>query len=190
VPPEEPPDQTEVAAATARSFSMLLESRDLPGAGWEVTEERSWPTGTLDPSSAKSRRATVEGGITAWRKFGHPHPANSAWVEVVPYATTEDAELSLRQVPAFFVGVSAPGDTVVDEHVVVDHQVPGVHRPWVYQKLVKGPEGEVVTRIVVGAVDRILVLVSMTGPEAPGAWHDVLGLAGAQIAAVRRALAA
>jgi hypothetical protein len=167
---------------------MLLGSQDLPGAGWDVIEERSWPTGRLDPSSAKNKRTTEGGGITAWRKFGHPHPATSAWVEVVPYATVDDAELSLHQVPRFFVGVSPSGDTVVDEHVVEDRQLPGAPGSWIYQKLLAGPHGEVVTRIVVAPVDRILVLASLTGPEDRAVWGDILGLAAAQMAAVRLTL--
>ena len=36
-------------AGTARSLAMLLDQADLAGHGWEVSEERTWPTGGLDP---------------------------------------------------------------------------------------------------------------------------------------------
>ena len=96
---------TTADVATARSFAMLLGEADLVGHGWEVTEERSWPTGGLDPESEKSKRAVEAGGITAWRSLAEAGSPRTAWFEVVPYASPADAELSLRQVPRFFVGI-------------------------------------------------------------------------------------
>lgn len=173
-------------AATLRSFSMLLGPDALPGGGWTVAEERSWPTGQLDPASGKSRRAQRQTCITAWRKFANAHPSESAWVEVVPYASTEDAGLSLRQVPQFFVG-TAPSDeeVVVDEHVVDDRVVPGVHEPWVYEKSSRGPGGDAVARYVAGAVGPVVILVCLTGTPESWAWTDVLALATAQAGQVR-----
>lgn len=193
-----PPDQryddsgsehtdAEAEVETARSFSMLLGTADLPGTGWAVVEERSWPTGRLDPASEKSRHALREGGITAWRKFATARPPESAWVEVVPYACAEDAGLSLRQVPTFFVGVAPPDETVVEEHVVDDWVVPGVQEPSVYEKSSTGPHGEVVARYVAGAVDRVLFLTSLTGSPATWTWGEATVLAAAQAEQVRRA---
>jgi hypothetical protein len=176
-----------LVAETARSFAMLLGTDDLPGRGWAVAEERSWPTGRLDPASGKSRRALLDGSITAWRKFAGAQPSASAWVEVVPYACAEDARLSLAQVPRFFVGVALPDETVVDEHVVDDRVVPGVRQPWAYQRSSSGPRGDVLARTVAGAVDRDLFLVCLSGAPDSWAWDEVLGIASAQAEQVRRA---
>ena len=54
-----------VGTGRDRSFAMLLGRADLPGHGWEISEERHWPTGQLDPTSEKSQRALQAGGITA-----------------------------------------------------------------------------------------------------------------------------
>lgn len=185
--PEDPelPDPA-VRMETARSFGLLLSPSDLPGSGWDVVEERSWPTGRLDPTSEKSRRALRTGGITAWRKFGRNGPG-SAWVEVVPYASDEDGLASLAQVPGFFVGVTPPGETVQDERVVGDREVVGLAAPWILDKSTTGPDGGLRSRYVAGAVGRILVLTCLSGPPGQWTWDEVLGLAAAQSARVRTA---
>lgn len=174
------------AAETARSFALLLGPDELPGSGWEVVEERSWPTGELDPTSEKSRRARMSGGITAWRKFGRDAPG-SAWVEVVPYASAEDAGLSLSQVSRFFVGVTPPGETVLAERVVDDRAVAGLPAAWILDKSTSGPQGELRSRTVAGAVGRTLVLTSLSGPPGLWTWDDALGLAGEQAGRVHPA---
>ena len=136
---------------------MLLGEADLVGHGWEVTEERSWPTGGLDPESEKSKRAVEAGGITAWRSLADAGSPRTAWFEVVPYASPADAELSLRQVPRFFVGTDRPDETVVAERVVDDQVLPGSTDTWIYEKSTTGPQGDRLARYVGGTVDHILV---------------------------------
>ena len=102
----------------ARSLAMLPGPVHLPGSGWRVTRDRTWVTGQLDPDSEKSRRAREAGVVTAWRSFEQVSTGRSAWVEVVPYATAEDAELSLRQSPRYFVGTDGPEEQVVAAGVV------------------------------------------------------------------------
>ena len=65
---------------------MLLGEADLIGPGWEIVEERTWPTGGLDSESEKSKRALEAGGITAWRSLAEAESSRTAWFEVVPYA--------------------------------------------------------------------------------------------------------
>ena len=113
---------------TAWSFSLLLTPDELPGSGWTVVEERSWPTGGLDATSETGRRALEAGGITAWRRFADGQ-GHEAWVEVVPYATADDARVARVRVPTYFVGVAPPGGTVVEELVVADRRVRGARRP-------------------------------------------------------------
>jgi hypothetical protein len=169
------------------SFGMLLGPADLPGPGWEVVEERHWPTGQLDPSSHKSQRALGADCITAWRSLGQVDPARSAWVEVVPYATPDDARLSLHQVPRFFVGTAAVGESVVEERTVEDRSVPGVEDTWVFEKTTSGPEGATRARYVGGAIDRVLFLTCFSSPAEHWAWGQVLDLASRHAERVRRA---
>jgi hypothetical protein len=173
------------SAETARSLAMLLGTEDLGGPGWTVVEERTWPTGELDPASDKSRRALDAGGITAWRSLAQPEPPSSAWVEVVPYASAEDAVRSLRQVPRYFVGTSKPGEEVTAERVVEDRTLPGVRDTWMFEKAATGPEGAVVTRYAGGTVDRILFLTCLSGAEGRWSWPDLVDLATRQAARVR-----
>jgi hypothetical protein len=168
-------------------MAMLLGAVDLPGEGWEVVEERTWPTGQLDPTSEKSRRALDAGGITAWRSLAQSGPKRSAWVEVVPYATAADARLSLRQVPHFFVGVAGAEETITGERAVDDQYLPGVADTWFYKKSTTGPAGEVCARYVGGTVGEVLFLTCMSDRE-PWPWEDVVGVAGLQADRVRRSL--
>ena len=91
-------------------------------------EDRTWPTGGLDPTGAKSRRARRAGTVTAWRTFRAAPMVRSAWVEVVPYATGEDAAVSLRQSPRYFTGAGGPDEEVVAAHLVEDLGLPGVYQ--------------------------------------------------------------
>jgi hypothetical protein len=180
--------QSDPDAQMASSFAMLLDGSDLVGRGWKVTEERSWPTGGLDSESEKSRRAFSAGGITAWRSLADADSARTAWFEVVPYANAEDAELSLRQVPKFFVGTSKPGQTVVWERVVDDQVLPGSTDTWIFEKATTGPDGDDLSRFVGGTVDQILFLTSFGGPDGVWSWADVMDLTARQSERVRTAL--
>ncbi len=182
------PDNADPEVETARSFDLLLGSDDLPGADWQVVEERSWPTGGLDTESEKSRRAVAVGCITAWRKLGQPQSPDVVWVEVVPYASTEDAALSLTQIPRFFTGPSQPDETVMAGQVVDDRSLPGVTRTWLYEKASTGPGGDIVSRYVAGVVGRGLVITCFVGNGERWPWDEVIGLAVRQADRVRRGL--
>lgn len=184
----EPADQGQGVDQRVRSFAMLLGPADLPGPGWEIVEERHWPTGQLDPNSDKSRRALRAGGITAWRSLARTGATRSAWVEVVPYATADDAALSLGQVPRFFVGTQQPDEVVMSEQSIDDHHPAGVVDTWVYEKSTTGPAGSTLSRYVGGTVDQILFLTCLSGREAFWPWPDVVDVAERQAEQVRTAL--
>lgn len=183
-------DQGECTDGAVRSFAMLLGPADLPGRGWEISEERHWPTGQLDPTSEKSQRALQVGGVTVWRSLTQAEAMRSAWVEVVPYATAEDTVLSLRQVPRFFVGAQRPDETVVSERRVDDEHLPGVSDTWVYEKSTTDTTGASLSRYVGGAIDCVLFLTCCSGREAFWSWPDVRDVAERQGERVREVLGA
>jgi len=173
---------------TTRSLAMLLTVADLVGPGWEVVEERTWPTGQLDPESEKSKRALQAGGITAWRSLAQAGSSRTAWFEVVPYASSADAELSLRQVPRFFVGSDRPDEQVVAERVVDDQVLPGSTDAWIYEKSTTGPRGEGRARYVGGTAGRTLFLTCFAGPDEAWSWADAMTLTALQAERVRLAV--
>jgi hypothetical protein len=199
-----PAAQTEAEAETGgtggaeglRSRSSLPGPDDLPGDGWVVVEERSWRTGTMDPDSAKSRRARASDCTTAWRSLAQPNPVRRAWVEVVPYATAADAEVSLGQTPRFFVGQAAAGVTITDEHVVDEQAICDLAKehavssrsggPWLFEQSATGPDGDTVTRYVGVTVDRAMCLTCCAGAPATWSWGEVLGVAASLADGVRR----
>ena len=181
-------DEGEGTNGSIRSFAMLLGPADLPGSEWEVSEERHWPTGQLDPTSGKSKRALEAGGVTAWRSLTQTEAMRSAWVEVVPYATVDDTVLSLRQVPRFFVGVQRPDETVVSERRVDDQHLAGISETWVYEKSTTGAAGASLSRYVGGTIDCVLFLTCCSGREEYWPWPDVIATAERQAERVREIL--
>jgi hypothetical protein len=171
---------------TAWSFSLLLTADDLPGDGWEVVEERSWPTGQSDATRAESRRAAASGGMTAWRKLAGPGQ-DEGWVEVVPYASPADALVARRRIATYFVGVVPAGESVVEERVV-DREVAGLVDPWILDKTTSGPAGHRRARTVAGALGSMLVLTCLAGPADRWTWDDVVSLATRQVDRVSRAV--
>ena len=166
-----------IRVGSAASLAMLLVPSDLPGPGWEVTQERTWPTGQLDPESEKSRRALRAGAVTAWRSFEQTGMPRSAWSEVVPYATAADAALSLRQAPRYFEGTDVPGEQVVAQRFVEDRVLPGVADAWIFEKSLSGPSGDRLSRFVAGTVGQVLSIASCSGREGTWQLDDLVGLA-------------
>ena len=152
-----------------------------------MAEERSWPTGQLDATRGKSRRAAAMGGMTAWRKLAGPDHVEG-WVEVVPYASVADALVARQEIAGYFVGVVPDGGSIVEERVV-DRPVAGLVDPWVLDKTTAGPAGERRARTVVGAVGSVLVLTCLAGPVDRWTWDDVVGLAVRQVDRVVRTVA-
>ena len=153
VPSGVPAEDDQSTTGVERSLAMLVAPDCLPGPGWHVTRDRTWVTGELDPDSDKSRRAREAGVVTAWRSFEQAGTGRSAWVEVVPYATAEDAELSLDQSPRYFVGADGPDETLVAGVAVPGQELPGLPNLWVYEKSVAGPDGIRVSRYAAGTID-------------------------------------
>lgn len=174
----DPDDGDERLTEEARSLGMLLVADQLPGPGWRVTRDRTWVTGELDPDSEKSRRAQQAGLVTAWRLFEQTATGRTAWVEVVPYATAEDASLSLRQSPRYFVGADQPEERVVAGGEVVGPHLPGVDNLWLYEKEVSGPGGVRMSRYAAATIDRTLWIASCAGDRAAWLLDDLMVLAG------------
>ena len=172
----DPGDGGGVTDEAARSLAMLPDPVHLPGSGWRVTRDRTWVTGELDPDSDKSRRAREAGVVTAWRAFEQAATGRSAWAEVVPYATADDAELSLRQSPRYFVGTDGPEEEVVAAGVV-DGALPGVPNTWIYEKSVAGAGAVRVSRYAAGTIDRILFIASCSGGAEAWQLDELLALA-------------
>ena len=173
---------------SAASLAMLLVPSDLPGPGWEVSQERTWPTGELDPDSEKSRRAVRAGSITAWRSLEQTGVGRSAWFEVVPYATAADACVSLRQAPRYFEGTDDPGQQVVAQRFVEDRNLPGMADAWIYEKSLSGPSGDRLSRFVAGTVGHVLSIASCSGREGMWQLDEMVALALRQAERIRGAL--
>lgn len=152
-----------------------------------MAQERTWPTGDLDPTSEKSERARRAGTVTAWRTFEEAGSGRAAWVEVAPYATADDATLSLRQSPRYLTGASGPDERVVAEGVVGGRRLPGVPDAWIYEKTVTGPDGTRHAGYVAGTVGEVLFVASCSGEPGQWSFDDLMGLAAVQAERIRTA---
>lgn len=184
------PDGGGVGASVgeATSRAMLLGPAEIGAPGWSIVEERVWPTGGLDSTSGKSKRALQAGCITVWRSMARADPTRSAWVEVVPYASAEDALVSLRQVPTFFVGTGPADEEIEWERTVDDLVVPGVADTWIFEKSTTAPSGKSHARYVGGTVHHTLFLVCLSDPVAARPWEEVVAVATMQADRIREAL--
>ena len=98
-----------------RSFAIVARPADLPGLGWEISEERHWPTGQLDPTSDKSRRALQAGGVTAWRSLTQAEAMRSGWVGGGPLCDGRGHRVVTSAGAKVFVGTQRPDETIVSE---------------------------------------------------------------------------
>jgi hypothetical protein len=170
--------------------TLLIESAELPGVGWEMAGDSAWRTGAwgFKPSDA-GQRAHQLGVFSAARGFTQKGADRTLWVEVMTLACEEDAN---GMVPILrdhlLVNPNSPV-TLSAERKVQGHELPGPTYPWVYEQLTEGAIGGAsVTRFVGGSTDRIVFLVACSGYEGNWPWDEVLAIASLQGEKIGRVL--
>ena len=129
----------------AASLGMLLEVTELPGYGWKMLDERTWRT----------IRAKEIGSITAWRSFCRGNPDQAIWVQVVPFASTVDAEAAVKDTRASLLPNLRQNVKIVTERKIEDSDTSGIEDPFVFEQVTELAGGFGVTRMVSGRIERI-----------------------------------
>ena len=173
--------------ARRRSFSLLLETRELPGDEWRMLGERSWRTGVGFRTEA-ARRARQARTITVVRYFKCPARSRWLWVEVIPYANTGDAQTAVSH----FESMLSPNPYSVAkatiEHRVEGVDIPEISEPWLYEQAGSRKKLKASSLLIGGNIEQIAFVVCASGPDRAWAWEDVVPIATAQSLKLKRAL--
>lgn len=167
------------------AFDMLICVGDLPGPGWQELNRHSRRVGAAE-SGPIARRARETGEFTALRRFRHEDPPGGMMAQVLPLATSSDAE---KQVVAFpSTGIRWQGVTTVEDHFLDDVQVEGVDQLIAWESVTERDDVRGTSRKIAGRVGRVtfLVTASAAGPGWP--LVDLVAIASSQATRIRLVL--
>jgi hypothetical protein len=172
------------------SRMMLLDTSDLPGDEWRVQGKRSWRTGVqLKRSNERSLRAYETGSFTAWRDYRQVVPVErSIWIEVIPYASAEDAETEIPLLRSHFVMRNDPRSKVTEERKIDDLPISGVTNTFIYEQITLGRRGPGIARYAAGSVEHIVFLLACFSHGEFWSWSDVTETAAKQANKIRETL--
>jgi hypothetical protein len=169
-------------------MSMLLEISDLPKGEWFILGERSWRAGPFSSKNERQRRARRAGGFLAWRSFKLTEPYRGLWVEVIPYATTEDAEDGVRSQTASFEQNSRATVKVTEEYMVNGLEIAGAPAVWAYEKKTIGPRGVGIVRYLAWNVQHVEFIVCYSNDGDLWSWDEISTIARSQAEKIRKVL--
>lgn len=161
----------------AETLLRLIEVIDLPGAGWEAVDQRTWRTGRQQPNEAWAQRAAASGSVTAWRSFRAAD--RWLWTQLVPLASAADSRTALRVLPAGFLENRQAKVVVESEPEVPGIAVQGIDETWAYQQHTRGRRGAGTTLLLAWTTGPYLVVSAASGQPAWG-WEELTTLAARQ----------
>ena len=176
-------------AARRESLSMLLETSQLPGAGWAVLDQRSWRTGFTSKTGEAARRARRARRFSAIRSFELAAESRWVWVEVMPFATAADAEAVLPRLPTLIVSNPRAKVTVTGERRLGPDEVADMAEyPFVYEQATSGEQGPSASRYAAGTVGHVVFIVATSEYGEGWAWAEVASVAEPLVARIRNVI--
>lgn len=161
----------------AETLRSLIEVFDLPGAGWEVVDQRTWRTGRQQPNEPWAKRAAASGSVTAWRSFRAAD--RWLWTQLVPLASASDSQTALRTLPAGSLKNRQATVVVESESEVPGIAVAGADVTWAYQQHTSGHRSAGTTLLLAWTTGPHLVVSSASGQPAWN-WDELTTLAARQ----------
>jgi hypothetical protein len=125
--------------------------------------------------------------MLAIRSFTNPESTRWLWIEVLPLASTTDAQLMVPELHRGFVPNPAKVK-VLHEEKVASQDVPEVAEPWFYEQRTIGRMGPGTGRFIGGNIVDVVFLVAASGRGEGWPWADVIAIASAQAVKLKRAL--
>jgi hypothetical protein len=165
---------------------MLVEPAELPGGNWRVLGQRSFRIGFYLGASEAARRARRDGAFAASRYFEQaPAMSRYCWCEVLPYASTTDAESALLKLETSIVRDRRTKTTGAGRRVEPREAPEVAAYPFVYETPIVGKKGPSTPRMVGGNVENVVFVISCSemGPGWP--WIAVAPVAAAQELKIR-----
>lgn len=176
-------------SARRESLSMLLESSQLPGAGWTVLDQRSWRTGFTSKTGEAARRARRARRFSAIRSFELAAQSRWVWVEVMPFATAVDAEAVLPSLPTLIVNNPRAKVTVTGERRLGPDEVAEMAQyPFVYEQATAGEHGPSASRYAAGTVGHVVFIVATSEYGEGWSWAEVASVAASLVARIRNVM--
>jgi hypothetical protein len=162
------------------ALGRLLDSDDLPGDGWQQLDQRTWRTGQVENAAPWAQRARNAGSITAWRSFEAKQKQRWVWLQVTPFASTEDAATALHGLRDKMPANLRAQVQVVAEKEVTAPNVPGAAASYAVETHTAGPMGDGKTLLLAVVVGPALVAVYASGQAQPWDWPAVADIAARQ----------
>jgi hypothetical protein len=161
---------------------MLLDTRDVPMEKFNFRENRSFLTGFGDKSNDPIvKRARAIRSLTVWRIMRSSRSGRSLWVQLIPLASPEDAEVTLANVLQGLRGDPlAPkmqNQTVTLENVSFEEVSSYVA---IEQSSVSG-EGGIRELILAGVVDSYEFVMGFGSEEDHWTWEEAIPIVRVQI---------
>jgi hypothetical protein len=205
--PEKLQVRLEFAAAQFRrsmeekaALSRVVKRSDLPGNGWAVIEEGTWPTGqrpeeynAYEPDAEPSSlllRAREEGSITARRRF-EQNGARSFAVQVVPLLSPEDVQTFIKQLPSRLAMTKLrPSARIVptSDRTTVAREISGVEDAYCTEQKALTVIGDATAMQAVGRVEAFLLTVAAFDAPDVWSWDELVAIAATQAEYLRRLL--
>jgi hypothetical protein len=170
------------------ALSMLLEIHDLPGDDWQVVRERSWKTGVVGKSTARSIRAREIGSISVERKFRRSKSLSTIALAIYPYASISDAQSAAQDSRAALLAYRPMNAKVTSEASIENLSMPGIDNPWALEQHIEEPARSGLRKLARGNVNRFVVGLGSFAPGQGWAWGDLVPLVVAQGEKLRRSL--
>jgi hypothetical protein len=172
--------------ARKRTRDELIEASDLPGEGWKTlgtTSRRIGVAGRRDELEIRARRA---GCCIAARSFEQGSGLWGAQAHVSTYASVDDAELVVADMPARLRPNPRAEVRPTGGQEIGGIAVPGLERVSAYEDTSISAAGTGASRYIAGNIDEVVFIFGCGGRASALPWDQLISIAEVQADRIRR----
>jgi hypothetical protein len=155
------------------ALAAVIDAHELPGAGWTVMDARSWRTGALGAPTEESKRARLAGSITAIKSFEQSRSSRWTFVEVIPFASADDAETMLPKLKDGFLANPRAEVSVTQEGWVEGVELPPDLFALAYEQLTIGNGRPGSTKYLFARASNTALVVCCSAFDDSWTWEEV-----------------
>jgi len=173
-----------------RVRAMLIDQTDFPDGNWRVYRNNTARVGSRFFGSDASRRARKAGSISAYRCFADAAARRQTWIQIIPYATEQDAEQAVPTLLERLILSNTSKELRITEDwkIVPEVEVIEMSHIAAWEVCFEGLQGAGSERLLAGNVANVVVVTDSLDSKSNGTWGDVAYVAARQASRVRRAL--
>lgn len=163
------------------ALSRVIDVTDVPGQHWKVNIYRTLRAGVIGTVDDIARRARHDHCLAAWVFFRDRSSRRKVIVQVIPLASTADADDRIATFEQRNLKVIDSVPAVGNTRVVTDLQLADVgHVPGIEYENLSGRLIGFNNKWMSSSVNNIVFSVSCSGPDGGWSWDEVLHLASLQ----------